>query len=148
MLHREGIRLGRVAADRHDAIGQCGRLLTELGAVEAPYLDAMYAREAETTTYLGEGVAIPHGTEAGRPHIRHTSLVVVQFPGGVDWDGHDVRLCVGIAARDDRHLAILARLARLLGDGDTAARLRGAREEDTVERLLRTVAEEAGFPAL
>ncbi|MFD2420648.1 PTS sugar transporter subunit IIA [Amycolatopsis pigmentata] len=148
VLRREGIRLGRVASGRHDAIGQCGRLLLELGAVEKPYLDAMYAREAETTTYLGEGVAIPHGIQAGRPYVRHTSLVVIQFPGGVDWDGHDVRLCVGIAAKDDRHLTILARLARLLADGGAAARLRDASEVATVASLLRAVAEEAGSPGL
>lgn len=148
VLRREGIRLGCVANGRHDAIAQCGRLLVALGAVEKPYLDAMYAREVETTTYLGEGVAIPHGTDGGRPYVRHTSLVVLQFPGGVDWDGHDVRLCVGIAAKDDKHLTILARLARLLADSGAAARLRGACDVATVESLLHAVAEEAGSPAL
>jgi mannitol/fructose-specific phosphotransferase system IIA component len=143
VLSPEAIQLGLVAVDKSDAITQCGRLLLRLNAVDEPYLNAMHERERQITTYLGEGVAIPHGTDESRQHVRRTTLVVLQFPDGVDWDGGDVRLCVGIAAKGDEHIAVLSALARLLQDGDTAAELRGARDVSTVLTLLQHPTEEA-----
>ena len=98
VLTREGIRLGLAAEDKWDAIRQSGALLVALGAVEPEYADTMLERERSVTTYVGEGVAIPHGTDASRALVRRTTLGVLQFPAGVDWDGQRVSLCVAIAA--------------------------------------------------
>lgn len=139
LLTAEGIRLGRTAADRTSAIDQVGAALLELGAVDPEYLTAMHEREASVSTFIGEGVAIPHGTDASRVHVRRSSLAVLQFPEGVDWGGEDVRLCVGIAAKGTEQVGILSALAHVLMDPERAAELRQAPDADTVLRILRTV---------
>ncbi|MDA0566151.1 PTS sugar transporter subunit IIA [Streptomonospora sp. S1-112] len=132
----EAVRLGRTAADKADAVDQCGQLLLQLGAVEAAYLPTMHERERSMPTYIGEGVAIPHGTDAARALVKRTALAVVQFPDGVDWDGNQAFLAIGIAANGDEHTGVLAALARILSDPEKAAELRGARDVETVVELL------------
>jgi mannitol/fructose-specific phosphotransferase system IIA component len=124
--------------DKADAIDQCGRVLVETGAVDEPYVAAMHEREASVPTYLGEGVAIPHGTAESRAYVHESAVVVLQFPDGVRWNDDLVRLCVGIAAGGEEQLAILSALARVLLDADRAAALRAAADEDTVRSILRS----------
>lgn len=135
-LTEEAVRLGRKAADRADAIDQCGALLVELGAVEPGYVPAMHEREASIPTFVGEGVAIPHGTDASRALVKRTALAVVQFPGGVDWGGPTVHVAIGIAASGDEHLGVLSSLAGILTDPEKAARLRSASTTSDVLELL------------
>lgn len=136
ILSRETIRLGLTATDKTDAITQCGSLLVAVGAVTQPYADAMFEREHQVPTYLGEGVAIPHGTNESREHIRRTCLGFLQFPGGVDWDGERVFVCIPIASRGEEHVEILGELAEVLMDPDAAAQLRTTTDPDNVLRLL------------
>ncbi|WP_435107980.1 PTS sugar transporter subunit IIA [Nocardiopsis synnemataformans] len=138
-LTEEAVRLGRQAADRADAIDQCGALLVELGAVEPGYVPAMHEREASIPTFVGEGVAIPHGTDASRSLVKRTALAVVQFPGGVDWGGPTVHVAIGIAASGDEHLGVLSSLAGILTDPEKAARLRSASTPSDVVDLLGPV---------
>ncbi|ASU85433.1 PTS sugar transporter subunit IIA [Nocardiopsis gilva YIM 90087] len=135
-LRAEAVRLGCTATGRDDAIDQCGALLLKTGAVEPAYLAAMHERESSVSTYIGEGVAIPHGTDAARALVKRTSLAVVQFPDGVDWGGPTVHLAIGIAASGDEHMSVLSSLARVLSDPDRAERLRGAADTATVLDLL------------
>ncbi|WP_304452081.1 PTS sugar transporter subunit IIA [Nocardiopsis sp. YSL2] len=135
-LTADAVRLGRTAADKKDAIDQCGALLVELGAVEPGYVSAMHEREASVSTFLGEGVAIPHGTDASRALIKETALALVQFPDGVDWDGNTAYLAVGIAASGDEHIGVLSALATVLSDPDRAQRLRSASAASEVLALL------------
>ncbi|WP_232376765.1 PTS sugar transporter subunit IIA [Amycolatopsis aidingensis] len=145
VLPKDSIRLGLTAADKWDAIAQCGALLTEIGAVEPGYPQTMLERERSVSTYIGEGVAIPHGTDAARALVRHTALGVLQFPGGVDWDtGTPVRVCVAIAARGEEHVAVLSALAEVLLDAERAELLRGTTSVDTVHELLGSVRKGAG----
>jgi PTS system mannitol-specific IIA component len=137
LLGPEAIRLQRYATDRDDAIRQCGELLVAVGAVDPTYVDAMLLREQSISTFVGEGVAIPHGTLAGKDAVHRDALAVLRFPDGVDWDGFPVTVCVAIAARGDGHVAILSELARILLDPDQAAALRAAEDPDTVLSLLR-----------
>jgi mannitol/fructose-specific phosphotransferase system IIA component len=142
LLPREGIRLGLQASDRFDAVRRAGEVLVEIGAVEPPYVEAMLERERSISTSMGEGFAIPHGTDESRRWIRETMLSFLQFPGGVAWDDDEVIVCVGIAAVGDEHVGVLANLARVLVVPDQAARLRSAeRIEDVLSVLDR--AEEA-----
>ncbi|GAA4607940.1 hypothetical protein GCM10023195_30620 [Actinoallomurus liliacearum] len=142
LLDRAAVRLDAVAADRDDAIRQCGRTLLDVGAVDATYVEAMVERERSISTYVGEGVAIPHGTLAGKDAVRHDALCVLRFPGGVDWDGNHVVLCVGIAAKGDGHVRLLSELAQILLDPDKARALRETTDVDEVLRLLQPDAEE------
>ncbi len=139
VLPKEGIRLGLTAADKWDAIRQCGAVLSELGAVEDGYPDAMLEREKSVSTFIGEGVAIPHGTDESRALVRKTTLGVLQFPDGVDWDGQTVRICVAIAAKGNEHVTVLSALAQILMDPAQAEQLRGSASVDAVYDLLESI---------
>src|SRR5579859_3943088 len=117
LLTERAVRFGVHAADREAAVRACGDLLVEIGAVGPEYVQAMLLREKEISTYVGEGVAIPHATHAGRAYVRRDALAVVRFAEPVDWaDGARAELCVAIAAVGEGHLDILAELAAVLLD--------------------------------
>ena len=146
VLVREAVRLAQHADDKWDALRQAGALLEELGAVEEGYAAAILEREGQISTYMGEGVAIPHGTDAARALVRRTALGFLQYPAGVDWDGETVHLCIPIAASGDEHVGVLSALAEILVDDDRAAALRAATDVETVLALLnpgREAAEES-----
>jgi mannitol/fructose-specific phosphotransferase system IIA component len=136
VLPREAVRLGLTAESKEDAILAAGRILEELGAVEAGYADAMLEREQSMSTSVGEGFAIPHGTDESRSLIKTTALSFAQFPSGVDWPEDRVFVCIGIAARDDSHMEILASLATILMEPESARQLREARDPDAVLAVL------------
>lgn len=134
VLEPRAVLLWESAATREEAVERCGRLLADVGAVAEPYIQAMLERERSISTYVGEGVAIPHGVS--REHVLRDAICVVRFPGGLDWDGERVTLCVGIAARGDGHVALLARLAEILLDPGRARTLREAADVETVLKEL------------
>ena len=136
LLAPASIRLDAVAADRDDAIRQAGAALVEAGAVDPSYVDAGLERENSVSTFVGEGVAIPHGTLAGKDAVKDDAIVVLRFPDGVDWDGNPVSVAVGIAAKGNGHIALLSQLATVLLDPDKAAALRKATTADKVYELL------------
>jgi PTS system mannitol-specific IIA component len=136
LLDPAAVRLDGRAAGRDDAVRRCGRLLVEIGAVEEPYIASMLDRERSISTYLAEGVAIPHGTAGGRDAVLRDALAVVRFPEGVDWNGETVTLAIAIAARGDGHMAILAELAQILLDPERARALREAATAQEIAALL------------
>lgn|SRR5664279_3480978 len=142
LLAESSIRLDAHASGRDDAIKQAGTALVEAGAVDPSYVDVMIQRENSVSTYVGEGVAIPHGTLAGKDAVKHDAIVVLRFPDGVDWDGNDVRVAVGIAARGNGHIALLSQLATVLLDAGKAAALRGATTPQQVYDLLASEGDE------
>jgi len=146
LLDPRAIRLAERPADRDDAIRRCGQALVDVGAVEPSYLDSMFDRERSISTYVGEGVAIPHGTLAGKDAVRRDALAFLRFPAGVDWDGAAVTIAIGIAARGDGHVGILAELAQILLEPDRARALREVTDPADVLRLLQPVDPAAGQP--
>jgi phosphocarrier protein FPr len=123
-LRDTNIQLRAHAQNKEDAIRQAGLLLMESGYIEAGYIRSMLGREQQANTYLGNGIAIPHGQPGDRELIRRTGVSVVQLPEGVEWNpGERVHLVVGIAARSDEHLGILANLTDVLDEPETARRL-------------------------
>src|SRR5215218_1377014 len=120
----DDIQLGVSARDRDEAIALVGQALVERGFIEPGYVEAMHGRERLGSTLLGNGIAIPHGLPEARHQVRRTGIVVVQFPAGVAWgDAGVAHLAVGIAARSDEHIQVLANLTGVLGDAAVAARL-------------------------
>ncbi|HEX6293491.1 MAG TPA: phosphoenolpyruvate--protein phosphotransferase [Herpetosiphonaceae bacterium] len=116
-LHQQQIRLRAHAADKQDAIRQVGQILVGTGHIEPGYIESMLGREAVANTYLGNGIAIPHGLPQDRGLINQTGIAVVQVPEGVTWNQNEtVRLVVGIAAKSDEHIEVLRRLTRVLSD--------------------------------
>lgn len=142
LLDRGAVRLDATATDREDAIRQCGEALVRTGAVDPAYVDTMLERERSVSTYVGEGVAIPHGTLDGKDSVRHDAVSFVRFPDGVAWGEHRVVLCIGIAARGDGHVRLLSELAQILLDPDRARALRETKDIDEVVRLLQPAGEE------
>jgi PTS system mannitol-specific IIA component len=143
LLDRGAVRLDATATDREDAIRQCGEALVRAGAVDPAYVDTMLERERSVSTYVGEGVAIPHGTLDGKDSVRHDAVSFVRFPAGVAWDDDNrVVLCIGIAARGDGHVRLLSELAQILLDPDQARALRETDDIDEVARLLQPAGEE------
>src|SRR5215831_17498476 len=135
LLSESAIRLAEHAADRQEAITRCGQILVDVGAVEPAYVDAMLEREQSISTYVGEGVAIPHATLAGKAAVRRDALAVLRFPDGVDWGGEQVIVCVAIAAVGDGHVEILGELAQILLEPGRALELREANQPADVLRL-------------
>jgi len=136
LLELSAVRLGLTAEDKADALRQCGEVLVEIGAASKEYAEALHERERSVSTYVGEGVAIPHGTNESREHIERAALAFLQFPDGVDWDGQNVTVCVAIASKSEEHVDILSALAQVLMDPAKAAELREATSADAVLALL------------
>ena len=137
------IRLGATPRDKNEAIRQVAALLAENGKVAPEYVEGMFAREAQENTYLGNGVAIPHGTPQSRYLIKETAIAVLQVPGGIDWEdgeGEPAYLIVGIAASDNEHLAVLKRLSTVVGDEAVAERLAKTTDAEDIRRALTDVA--------
>jgi phosphocarrier protein FPr len=136
-LGPENIRLGSAAADREEAIALVGRAMVESGFIEPAYVDAMRGRERLGSTFLGNGIAIPHGLPEARGQVKRTGIVVVQFPQGVPWgDKGPVHLAVGIAAKSDEHVQVLANLTGVLGEPAIAARLAVTRDRQEIADYL------------
>ena len=137
------IRLGATPRDKNEAIRQVAALLAENGKVAPEYVEGMFAREAQENTYLGNGVAIPHGTPQSRHLIKETAIAVLQVPGGIDWEddeGEPAYLIVGIAASDNEHLAVLKRLSTVVGDEEVAEKLAKTTNAEDIRSALSDVA--------
>jgi PTS system mannitol-specific IIA component len=139
LLAKNAIRLTAQAVDRDEAIRQCGQTLVDIGAVDPAYVEAMLEREQSISTYVGEGVAIPHATLAGKAAVRRDALAVLRFPAGVDWGDETVVVCVAIAAVGDGHVGILSELAQILLEPQQARQLREATRPEEVIQLLAPV---------
>jgi len=141
----ETVRLQARAHDKLDAIRQAGELLIQGGCVEPPYVNGMLAREQTMSTYLGNGVSIPHGQHDDLALVRRTGISVLQIPDGVEWEpGETAYPVIGIAATSNEHVGVLANLAEIIEDPDAAEQF--ARTTDPmliIERLNRTRVEEA-----
>ena len=123
-LPESNIHLAAQAADKQQAIELAANALEHAGYVESGYLQGMLGRELQTSTFLGNGIAIPHGTLETRSLVKETGVQVFQFPQGIDWgEGNTAYVVIGIAARSDEHLALLRQLTHVLGDEETAAKL-------------------------
>ncbi|HEL3749580.1 TPA: phosphoenolpyruvate--protein phosphotransferase [Stenotrophomonas maltophilia] len=123
-VSHELIRLGARARDKADAIAQAAQMLLAAGCVAPGYETSMGRREQLANTFLGHGVAIPHGLGKDRHLVRRDGIAVLQLPDGVEWNpGQVTRLVVGIAAQSDTHITLLRRLTRLIQDDATLQRL-------------------------
>jgi PTS system mannitol-specific IIA component len=141
VLSPRAVRTAETAVDRVAAIHRCADVLEEIDAVEPAYRQEMLDREAVMSTYMGAGVAIPHGLDTSRRLVKRDALAVLRFPDGVDWDGGRVIVCVAIAARGDGHIELLAALAEILLDPKRAQALRSCGSAwDVVQMLNRAVA--------
>ncbi|EOB9553598.1 fused PTS fructose transporter subunit IIA/HPr protein [Vibrio vulnificus] len=148
-LTSSDITLQQSADNKLDAIKSIAAALTSKGLVEQGYVEGMLNREAQNSTFLGNGIAIPHGTTDTRDLVQNTGVAVHHFPHGVDWgDGNKVYLAIGIAAKSDEHLGILKQLTKVLSADGVETRLQHATTEQEIIALLNgEVQLEADFDA-
>jgi PTS system mannitol-specific IIC component len=139
LLADESVVLAGRATTRDEAITEAGRLLVAVGAVEESYVDSMHERERSVSTHMGNGLAIPHGTNDAKSAIRRTAISFVRYSDGIDWNGKEAKFVVGIAGAGNDHLALLGQLGRVFVDKDRVAQLEAATSVDDVRRILGDV---------
>lgn len=133
----QDITLNQSPADKLAAIRSIAADLTKKGLVDAGYVEGMLNREAQSSTFLGNGIAIPHGTVETRDLVNKTGVMVHHFKNGVDWgDGNMVYVAIGIAAKSDEHLGILKQLTKVLSADEVEAKLQQATSADDIIALL------------
>lgn len=136
-LSAKNIRLNGSAANKEESIKQVAAGLVANNHVAEGYADGMFAREQQTSTFLGNGIAIPHGTLDTRHLVQETGVQIIQFPQGVQWgDGNTAYVVIGIAAKSDEHLTLLRQLTTVLSDEDAAAELAKTQDIQTFADIL------------
>jgi len=136
------IKVPGTATSKDEAIKEAGQILVDAGAVTAAYVDAMYEREKSVSTYMGNFLAIPHGTNEAKDAIKASALSVVRYDTPIDWDGNEVRFAVGIAGLNNGHLEILGKIAVIFSDMDEVDKMIAAGSAEEVYELLNAVNEE------
>jgi len=139
LLLESSIILGGRATNRDAAIEEAGHLLVQAGAVDASYVASMHEREKSVSTYMGNGLAIPHGTNEAKDSIRRTAISFVRYDLPVDWKGKPAEFVIGIAGAGDDHLALLSRIAGIFVDAERVSELRAARTPGQVLAVLQGV---------
>jgi mannitol PTS system EIIA component len=136
------IKVPGTASSKDEAIREAGQILVEAGAVLPAYVDAMFEREKSVTTYVGNFLAIPHGTNEAKDTINKSALSVVRYERPIDWDGNEVRFAVGIAGYNNTHLQILSKVAIVFSDTDEVDRLIAAQSAEEIYEILNAVIDE------
>lgn len=139
ILVKEGIVLNVGSESKDKAIERVGNLLIDRGYVKPNYIEGMKAREEEVTTYMGNGVAIPHGMNEYKKEILESGIVIAQYPNGVDFgDGNTAYIVIGIAGKGDEHMEILSKIALTVQYEENVERLRNAK---TPEEMIEIIEE-------
>ena len=136
VLTTDTIQLHGSATTREAAIAEAGALLVSVGAVTEEYVAAMFARESSVSTYMGNLLAIPHGTNDSKDSIRRSSVAVVRYDHEIDWGGNPVRFVIGIAGKGDSHMEVLAAIAMTFTDMDAVNELLVADSAEVVLHRL------------
>lgn len=136
VLAASSIVLSGTARTRDEAITEAGELLVAAGVVDASYVAAMHEREQSVSTHMGNGLAIPHGTNEAKAAVRRTGISFVRYAEPIDWNGRPAEFVIGIAGTGNEHLGLLGQIAHVFLDRDQVARLRTARTEDEVRAVL------------
>jgi PTS system mannitol-specific IIA component len=141
VLELPQINLHGTATTSSEAIDEAGRMLVASGAVTADYPRYMHDREVLVSTYMGNFLAIPHGTNEGKDTVLASALSFVRYDNPIDWGGNPVRFVVGIAGKDGGHMDVLSSIALIFSDEEQVDRLLVAETPEEVFDLLGDVNE-------
>lgn len=136
VLVRESIKLNQPSVTKEEAIRRAGELLVERGCVEPAYIDAMLEREKLVSTYMGMGIAIPHGTAQAKGTVKKTAITMLQYPDGVDFGDEKAQLVFGIAGIGDEHLDLLGKISIALDDAETLEKMKTTNDVDWILSIL------------
>ncbi|WP_077622961.1 PTS mannitol transporter subunit IICBA [Sediminibacillus massiliensis] len=138
LLLEENIFIGKEFSSKEEAIRFAGEALVKAGYVEESYIDAMVERDEMTSTYMGNNVAIPHGTEAAKKAVIKSGFTVVQVPDGVDFDGEQAKLIFGIAGKDGTHLEILSGIAVICAEQENIDQMVQAKTAKELKDIINS----------
>ena len=133
VLEPEQIKAAGSASTKEEAIREAGAILLEAGAVTAEYVDYMMQREALTSTYMGNFLAIPHGTNEAKDSVKRSTMSFVRYPNGIDWNGNPVKFVIGIAGAGNDHLELLGKIAEVFLDESKIAELEAATDAQQIK---------------
>ncbi|MCP3762958.1 PTS sugar transporter subunit IIA [Domibacillus sp. A3M-37] len=139
ILSAENIVLNQQLGSKEEAIRATGQVLVERGYVEPAYIEKMLEREQLTTTYMGNFVAIPHGTEDAKSAVKESGIAIIQVPNGVSFDGNEVKLLIGIAGKGDEHLEILSQIAIVCSEEDNVLQIVNASSKEEILAMFDEV---------
>ncbi|MFD2627785.1 PTS sugar transporter subunit IIA [Oceanobacillus kapialis] len=140
VLSKDNIKRNVSVSSKEEAIRFTGGILVDNGYVEPSYVEKMLEREELTSTFMGNNVAIPHGTEDAKGMVTETGLSVVTVPEGIDFgDGNIVKVLIGIAGKGDEHLEVLSKIAIVLSEEENIQTILDASSEDDIIRLFSEV---------
>ncbi|MBP2241018.1 PTS system mannitol-specific IIA component [Cytobacillus eiseniae] len=133
ILSVENIVLNQELASKEEAIQLAGNILVDRGYVQAEYVKKMHEREAMTSTFMGNFVAIPHGTDDAKKNVQESGISIIQVPNGVDFgDGNIVKLIFGIAGKGDEHLELLSKIAIVVSEVENVEKIAKAASKEEV----------------
>ncbi|WP_453992318.1 PTS mannitol transporter subunit IICBA [Bacillus nitroreducens] len=136
VLRKENIFLNKKFSSKEEAIRFAGRVLVDGGYVEESYIEAMIERDNMTTTYMGNDVAIPHGTDEAKKSVKKSGVTIIQVPEGIDYDGQKVRLIFGIAGKEGGHLEILSAIAITCSEMENVEKMANAKTVDEILSII------------
>ena len=139
ILNADNILLKQRFENKEEAIRLTGQILVDQGYVEPSYIDKMLEREALTSTYMGNFVAIPHGTEDAKQAVKTSGISIVQVPGGVDFGKGEVKVLFGIARKNNEHLDILSNIAIVCSDEANVMKIVNAKSKEEILALFEGV---------
>lgn len=139
LLVADNIVLSGTARSRYDAIDEAGHLLVAAGAVDNTYVRAMHEREESVSTFMGNGLAIPHGTNESKDAIKASALSFIRYDEPIDWGGQPTRFVVGIAGADGSHLKVLSKIAKIFGSAESVAQLERATTKEEILAIFEKV---------
>jgi len=140
ILSAENILLGQSITSKESAIRLTGQILVDRGYVDASYVDKMLEREKLTSTYMGNFVAIPHGTEDAKHAVKESGISIIQVPDGVDFgNGNIVKLLFGIAGKNNEHLDILSNIAIVCSEEENVTKIVNATTKEEILALFEGV---------
>lgn len=137
ILKNENIILNQKSEKKEDAIDRVGKMLLNSGYVTPKYIEGMRKREEEFTTYIGNGIAIPHGVNEYKNEILETGLAMIQYPDGVEFgEGKTAYIVIGIAGKGDNHLSLLSQIALTVQDKGNTEHLRYAKTPQEILTII------------
>lgn len=135
LLYEENVRVNCKAESKEQVIRIVGQMLVDSGYVDQPYVEAMLEREKSFSTFMGNGLALPHGVESAKKDIKASGIAVMTFPEGIDWGGENVKVVIGIAGVGEEHLQILSVVADKMLDEEAAEKIANG-DVKTVYQIL------------
>lgn len=139
LLVADNIVLAGTAKTRYAAINEAGELLVKVGAVDKAYVDAMHEREQSVSTFMGNGLAIPHGTNESKDTIKESAISFIRYEEPVDWGGQPTYFVVGIAGADGSHLKVLSKIAKIFGNTKSVEQLKNAATKEEILEIFGKV---------